>query len=207
MQMMEGGYVALHRSILNWDWYTDRNTKCLFLHLILTANYAPGSWKGREIKVGQRVTSLSKLADELGMSVKEIRTSLAHLKRTGEVASESTPQYTVITVKNYERFQKWAHAPASQRASYRANEGHAKGKRGANEGQQRNNNNKNNKAINKKIGGSADSPDGGGRRPAIGEGECEMELDGILHRFPSAWYGFAEQRGESIEDYVRRRHM
>ncbi len=206
MQMLEGGFVVLHRSILNWDWYTDNNTKALFLHLILTANYAPGSWKGREIKVGQRVTSLSKLAAELGLSVKEIRTSLAHLKRTGEVASESTPQYTVITVKNYEFYQQGANASASHRARKRENEGQAVGKQGANEGQQRNNNNKNNKAINNKGGASA-TPLEGERSPAIGEGECEIELDGVLHRFSHAWYGFAESNGESIEDYVRRRHQ
>ena len=71
MQMYEGGFIGLYRSILNWDWYSDHNTKEVFIHLLLTVNYLPGDWKGRHIEVGQRVTSLSKLSQELGLSIQE----------------------------------------------------------------------------------------------------------------------------------------
>lgn len=39
--MIEGGFIALHRSLLKWEWYTDENTKALFIHLLLTVNYEP----------------------------------------------------------------------------------------------------------------------------------------------------------------------
>ena len=106
LQMYDNGFIVLHRSILNWEWYNDKNTTLLFIHLILTANYVPKEWHGRKIDVGQKVTSLSKLSQEINLSIKEIRTSLKHLQQTGEVACESTNQYTVITVKNYEKYKR-----------------------------------------------------------------------------------------------------
>lgn len=209
MQMLEGGFVVLHRSILNWGWYLDGNTKNLFIHLLLTANYAPGVWKGRKIEAGQRLTSVNKLSLELGLSNKQIRTSLKHLQETGEVACESTSQYTVITVKNYEKYQRVASASASGRANDGADGGQARGKRRANEGQQRNKNNKNNKKkenIKEKSGADGPPPEGG-RLPAIGEGPCLLEINGENYRFPESWYTLAEERGVGIEEYVRWRNQ
>ena len=128
--MLEGGFIVLQRKILSWDWYKDSNTKAVFLHLLLTANYEPGEWRGVKIKVGQRITSISKLSNELDLSFKEIRTALKHLQKTGEVACESTSQYTVITIKNYERYQKAESATASNAASSKAGKGQARGNKG-----------------------------------------------------------------------------
>ena len=128
--MLEGGFIVLQRKILSWDWYKDSNTKAVFLHLLLTANYEPGEWRGVKIKAGQRITSISKLSNELDLSFKEIRTALKHLQKTGEVACESTSQYTVITIKNYERYQKAASATASNSASSKASKGQARGNKG-----------------------------------------------------------------------------
>ena len=128
--MLEGGFIVLQRKILSWDWYKDSNTKAVFLHLLLTANYEPGEWRGVKIKAGQRITSISKLSNELDLSFKEIRTALKHLQKTGEVTCESTSQYTVITIKNYERYQKAASATASNAASSKASKGQARGNKG-----------------------------------------------------------------------------
>ena len=128
--MLEGGFIVLQRKILSWDWYKDSNTKAVFLHLLLTANYEPGEWRGVKIKAGQRITSISKLSNELDLSFKEIRTALKHLQKTGEVACESTSQYTVITIKNYERYQKAASATTNNAASSKASNGQARGNKG-----------------------------------------------------------------------------
>ena len=81
--MLEGGFILLHRSILRWEWYGDLNTARLFIHLLLTVNYEPQRWQGIAVERGQRVASLAKLADETGLTVKQVRTALEHLKRTG----------------------------------------------------------------------------------------------------------------------------
>ena len=103
--MLEGGFILLHRSILRWEWYGDLNTARLFIHLLLTVNYEPQRWQGIAVERGQRVASLAKLADETGLTVKQVRTALEHLKRTGEVTHTATSKYGLFTVNHYDRYQ------------------------------------------------------------------------------------------------------
>lgn len=103
--MLEGGFILLHRSILRWEWYGDLNTARLFIHLLLTVNYEPQRWQGIAVERGQRVASLAKLADETGLTVKQVRTALEHLKRTGEVTHKATSKYGLFTVNHYDRYQ------------------------------------------------------------------------------------------------------
>lgn len=134
------GFVVIHRKILDWEWYRNINTKVLFLHLLLTANYAPSKLEGMTIERGQRVTSLTSLSEETGLSVKQIRTALKHLNGTGETAVTKCPKFSIITIKNYEKYQ--------QRAQTWAGEGQAKGTGRAGEGHYNNKNNKKNKNNN-----------------------------------------------------------
>ena len=126
--MIEQGYIKLHRSLLSWEWYDDPNTFRLFLHLLLTVNYEDKEWHGMTIKRGQRVCSHAKLAAETKLSVKSVRTALNHLKRTGEVAYQVTPQYGLVTVNNYCKFQELA-----QEEAY---DGQTTGTQAADKGQQ-----------------------------------------------------------------------
>lgn len=132
-----GTWVCLYRSLVQWEWYTDSNTKALFIHCLIRANHSDSEWKGITIKRGEFVTSLGKLSTELGISVKTIRTSLKRLNRTSDVASQGFTQHTVIKVINYDKYQ--------DRASDRANEGQTKGKRRATSNNTNNTNNTNNK--------------------------------------------------------------
>lgn len=120
---MSTGWVKLHRQLLDWEWYNDVNTTRVFLHLLLVANHKDNNWRGIEIKRGQRLTSISGLASETNLSIKNIRTSIKRLKSTNEVASQSTAQHTVFTMVNYDLYQEGANETA--------NEGQAKGKQGA----------------------------------------------------------------------------
>ena len=104
--MLESGYVRLYRSFLAWEWYTDSNTKDLFLHLILTANWEPKKWRGITIERGQRVFSYANLSREIRMSVQQTRTAINHLKSTGEITCSGTSEYSIVTVKNYELYQQ-----------------------------------------------------------------------------------------------------
>lgn len=99
------GHIRLDRDILDWEWYTDANTRSLFIHCLLKANYKDCNFKGQRIKRGSFVTSYATLERELGMSVNKIRTALEHLKSTGSVTVKSQAKYSIITVKNYNRYQ------------------------------------------------------------------------------------------------------
>ena len=126
--MIVKGFVKIDRKITKWRWYKDTSTFKIFLHLILTANYEDREFEDIVIKRGQRVASIRSLAAESGLSEKNVRTAIKHLKATGEVASLPTPKYTVFTVVNYEKYQIVANKVA--------NEGRTGGEQVANEGQQ-----------------------------------------------------------------------
>lgn len=98
-------YIKLFRKMLNWEWYTDVNTKVLFLHCLLKANWKDGSWHGHAYKRGQFITSLKSLSKETGLTIQQVRTALDHLKSTGELTSTEYPKFRVITVVSYDLFQ------------------------------------------------------------------------------------------------------
>ena len=104
---MNNGWIKLHRKFTKWEWYTDVPVKVLFLHLLLKANHEGERWKGREVERGQCVVGRHKLAEETGLSERQIRTALDKLKNTGEIRTESTNKFTLITVVNYALYQEY----------------------------------------------------------------------------------------------------
>lgn len=131
---MSTGWIKIHRQLLDWEWYSDVNTTRVFLHLLLVANHKDNKWRGIIIKRGQKLTSISSLANETSLSIKNIRTSIKRLKSTNEVASYSNAQYTVFTMINYDLYQDEANEVASQ--------GQAKGKQVATNKNDKNDKNK-----------------------------------------------------------------
>lgn len=122
---MEGGWIKIHRSFLDWEWYGDDKMVRLFVHILLKANYKDKKWQGVVIKRGQFVTSLAKLSLETGLSVKNVRTCLDRLISSGEIGKQTASKYTIITVCNYVRYQ-----------CDEETEGQANGKQTASKGQQ-----------------------------------------------------------------------
>lgn len=100
------GYIKLYRKILEWGWYDDVNTKVVFLHLLLTANYNDTEWHGIPLKRGDVVTSIHQLATDLKLSDQNVRTALSHLKLTGEITSKPHTKFSIISIKNYNQYQK-----------------------------------------------------------------------------------------------------
>lgn len=131
------GFIQLHRKLLEWEWYTDQKTFKVFLHCLLKANFKDKQWRGGTIKRGQFVTSISHLASETGLTVKQVRTALDNLESTGEVGKQSTNLNTCITVVYYDKYQSEG-KPLDK----------PKGKQKTNKGQQLNNDNKENKENN-----------------------------------------------------------
>ncbi len=99
------GHIKLDRKILSWEWYNDINTCRLFIHLLLTANYANGNWQGRSINRGELITGLHKLSEKTGLTMRQTRTSLNKLKTTGEITINSTNKFSTITICNYDSYQ------------------------------------------------------------------------------------------------------
>ena len=110
-------YIKLYRKMLDWEWYDDVNTKILFLHCLLKANWKPTSWHGQTIEAGQFITSLATLAEETRLSISQVRTALDHLISTGEVASKSQSKNRIITINNWIEYQAVDKQPSKQVAS------------------------------------------------------------------------------------------
>ena len=101
------GYLRLFRQILDWEWYDNPNVKVIFIHCLLCANTKAKKWRDMTIKRGQLVTSYEKLAAANGLTNQQTRTALKSLQLTNEIEYQSTNQYTVITVKNYNMYQPY----------------------------------------------------------------------------------------------------
>lgn len=77
----------------------------LLVHLLMLANYEDRRWRGVTIQRGQLVTSLISLSDITGISVQSLRTCLKRLEETGEIVTESTNKYRIITICKYDIYQ------------------------------------------------------------------------------------------------------
>ena len=99
------GWIKLHYKFLKWEWSNDANMVALFLHLLLKANYQGRNWRGQDIKRGELITGLHSLSAETGISLQSLRTCLKRLKSTNEITIKSTNKYSVICIRNYNKYQ------------------------------------------------------------------------------------------------------
>lgn len=120
---MNSSWVKLHSGFTEWEWYKDNNTKSLFIHCLLKANWKNGNFQGVEIPRGSFVTSLEHLSKELGLTIRQARTALEHLIMTGELTSKSTNKYRIITVVKYDLYQDMASIMTDKRQTNDKQEG------------------------------------------------------------------------------------
>ena len=102
---MTEGWIQLHRSLREWEWFTDVNASHLFIYCLLRANHKDVKWRGIAIGRGQFVTSLDTISKETGLSVMQVRTAIKKLVLTNELTNQSTNINRLITVTNYNKYQ------------------------------------------------------------------------------------------------------
>lgn len=102
----EGGWIKLHRALRNWEWADDPNTFCLWIHILLNANYEPKKWHGIDIPVGGLATSLEHLSVKTGLTVRQVRTALKHLISTNCVTKKANNKCTLLIVNNWDEYQR-----------------------------------------------------------------------------------------------------
>lgn len=99
------GHIKLFRQMLDWGWYSDTNTVRVFIHILLRANYKESEYLGHKIGVGECVFGYNAWAETLGLSVRQLRTAIEHLKSTNEIRVRATNRFSVITVVKWEFWQ------------------------------------------------------------------------------------------------------
>lgn len=99
------GWIKLHRQLLDWEWFSDKNVLAVFLYLLLTANHKDGFWQGHAVGAGQRITSHKKIATATNLSIQEVRTALKKLKKSGEIEVLATHQFLLVSLVKWAFFQ------------------------------------------------------------------------------------------------------
>ena len=102
---MDDGFIKLHRSILDWEWFQDDKTFKVFLYLLLNANWEDSRFRGYDIPRGSLVIGYTALSKRLGISKQSVRTAISHLKSTGEITLKSTNKFSIATIVNWEKYQ------------------------------------------------------------------------------------------------------
>lgn len=111
-----GGWIKLHRKILDNEIWSDVTTFRLFTLLLLRASHKNGvNVRGTEINRGQYLRSYSKLAEDLEykegrgykkVSKSTIMRSVRKLFDSGMVTVNETDSGTVFTIVNYHEYQR-----------------------------------------------------------------------------------------------------
>ncbi len=99
------GFFKCFRSIIDWEWFKDANTLQVWIYCLAKANHKDKKYKGNLIKRGSFYTSYEKISQETGLSVRQIRTALNHLKSTNELTNATSPKGSIISIKNYDLYQ------------------------------------------------------------------------------------------------------
>lgn len=125
---MSESFIKIVRKLIEWEWYNDSKMVHLFIHLLLKANFKNNNWRGVDVKRGQLVTGLNKLHEQTHISKQSIRTCLKKLQSTNEITLNSTSQYSVITLVNYEKYQTFKDEINTQTNKPLTNDQHATNK-------------------------------------------------------------------------------
>jgi len=101
------GWVKIHRKLLGWEWYTQKNMVQIFIHFLVKANHEKISWRGVKLNPGQFVSGRSAISAETGLSPQEVRTAITKLKTTKEITTTSTKGITVFTLLKWDDYQMY----------------------------------------------------------------------------------------------------
>lgn len=113
------GWIKLHRSIKNHWIFEDSEYLKYWIYLLLDVNHDDKKivWNKEliEIKRGQKITSLQKLAKEFNCSREKVRRFLELLKNDTMISIESNTRFTQITICNYDNYQTIEHTKKTRK--------------------------------------------------------------------------------------------
>lgn len=104
---MAEGFIPLSRALLDWDWHDEPKTGWLYVVMLMMANHEETRWRGEILQRGQLLTGRKQLSIASGLTEDEVRTALAHLKKTEDIAITTKTKYSIVTMLRYEK-----HCPA-----------------------------------------------------------------------------------------------
>ena len=104
---MTDSFIPLSRALLEWDWHNEPKTGWLYVVMLMMANHEETRWRGETLRRGQLLTGRKQLSIASGLTEDEVRTALAHLKKTEDISVTAKAKYSIVTMLRYEE-----HCPA-----------------------------------------------------------------------------------------------
>ena len=112
--MNERGWIKLYRELIDKPIWLNSTPeqRVILITLMCMANHKPKKWewqgKPYEVKVGQFITSLPKIAEKCNcksITTQKIRTALARFEKLGFLTDKSTNKNRRISIVNWEVYQ------------------------------------------------------------------------------------------------------
>lgn len=104
------GWIRIHRKLIETSWFNKSEYVHLWLYLLLKANHQDKEvFVGNEkvlVKRGQLLTSRSKLAEVVHIQENKIYRILKCFENEHQIEQQKTKKYTVISIVNYDMYQK-----------------------------------------------------------------------------------------------------
>ena len=106
--MSQQGWISIHRKILESNICPKGKFSRFeaWIFILLQANHQDGLWQGIVVKRGSFITSQVKLSDSLGWALGTVNLFLNWLKTESRIEIKTTNKYTVISVINYDTYQR-----------------------------------------------------------------------------------------------------
>lgn len=98
-------WIKIYDKMLDWEWMKKPNMVSLWIHLLLKANVTDKNWQGIVVPRGSLVTSISSLAEQVGITPRQTRCLISVLQMSNQVSLKSTNKWTMITICNYDSYQ------------------------------------------------------------------------------------------------------
>jgi len=102
---MKIGFIKLHRSLVEWQYWDDHNTTRLLIYLLVSVNFELKKWRGIEVKPGSIITSYEKLAIANGLSISQIRRSLTVLENDKQISRKTTNKNQLVSLVKWDELQ------------------------------------------------------------------------------------------------------
>lgn len=129
---MEQGYIRIYRKIASSGYYHKSTYVHLWVHLLLKANYSENKflWNGEVIivKAGQFLTGRKQLSLETGIAESTIEDILKVLENLQQIRQQKTNKYRLITILNWEEYQKSDNNPTTKQQQADTNKNNKKNK-------------------------------------------------------------------------------
>lgn len=104
------GWIRVHRKIIDASWFNKSEYVHLWLYLLLKANHKDQEiFIGNEkilVKRGQLLTSRHKLSEVVHIQENKIYRILKCFENEHQIEQRKTKKYTVISIVNYDIYQK-----------------------------------------------------------------------------------------------------